>query len=141
MGVSCRNRAFRSRTFMLQNQQQGELQGMGYATSLVERFGWSSASVAGDNTAAIASVRKLFATPRAVTLNKILLRIFNRLWWSGTVLHLFWVKSEMMPVDALSRLSGTDPTSITQATVDVVAKWGSLMSNIRQLTHMGSARV
>ena len=44
VGVSCRNGAFRSRTFMLQNQQQGELQGMGYATSLVERFGWSSAS-------------------------------------------------------------------------------------------------
>ena len=45
------------------------------------------------------------------------------------------------PVDALSRLSGTDPTSITQATIDAVSKWGSLMSNIRQLTHMGSARV
>ena len=126
---------------MLQNQQQGELQGMGYATGLVERCGWSPASVVGDNTAAIASVKKLPATLRAVTQNKILRRIFNRLWWSGTLLHLFWVKSKMMPADALSRLRGTDPTSITQATLDAVSKWGSLMSNIHQLTHMGSARV
>ena len=68
-------------------------------------------------------------------------RIFNRLWWSGTLLHFFWVKSEMMPADALSRLSGTNLTSITQATIDTVSKWGSLMSNICRLTHMGSARV
>ena len=47
----------------------------------------------------------------------------------------------MMPADALSRLSGTYPTSITQPTVDTMSKCGSLMSNIRQLTHMGSARV
>ena len=38
---------------------------MGYNTSLVEKFGWCSANVVGDNTAAIASVKKLCATPRA----------------------------------------------------------------------------
>ena len=141
VGVSCRNGAFRSKTFMSQNPQQGELQGMGYAISLGEKFGWSSASVVGDKTAAIASVNKLSATPRAVTQNKILRRIFNRLWWSGTLLHLFWVKSEMMPADALSRLKGTNPTSISRATVDAVSKWGILMSDVRQLAHMGSARV
>ena len=59
----------------------------------------------------------------------------------GTLLHLFWVQSEVMPADALSRLKGTDRTSITRATVDTASKWGTLMSNIRQLTHMGSARV
>ena len=114
---------------------------MGCATSVVEKFEWSSASVVGDNTAAIASVKKLSVTPRAFNHNKILQRIFNRLWCSGTLLHLFWVKSEMMLVHALSRLKGTDPTSITRATVDAVSKWGTLMSNVRQLTHMGSARV
>ena len=80
---------------------------MGYDTSLVEIFGWSLASIVGDNTAAIASVKKLSATPRGVTQNKILRRIFNRLWWSRTLLHLFWVKSEMMLADALFRLSDT----------------------------------
>ena len=65
----------------------------------------------GDNRATIASFKKLSATPRAVTQNNILRRILNRLWWSGTLLHLFWVKSEMMLVDALWRLKGTDPTS------------------------------
>ena len=114
---------------------------MGYATSLIERFGWSSASIVGDNTTAIASVKKLSATLRIVTLNRILRRIFNRLRWSGNLLHLFWVKSEMMPADALSRLSDTHPASITQAIVEAVCKWGSLMSNVHQLTHMGSARV
>ena len=64
---------------MLQNQSQEELLGMGYVTSLVERFGWSSASIVGNNTAAIASVKKLSPTPRAVTQNKILRRTFNRL--------------------------------------------------------------
>ena len=72
VGVSCINGASRSRTFMLQNEQQGELQGMGYTISLVERFGWSSASVVRDDTAAVASGKKLSTTPRAVTLNKIL---------------------------------------------------------------------
>ena len=123
---------------MLQNQQQGELQGMGYATNLVKNFGWSCASVVGDNMAAIASVKKLSATPRAVTQNEILRRIFNRLWWSGTHLHLFWVKLKMMPADALSRLKGTGPASITRATLDAMSKWGTLMSDVRQLTHMGS---
>ena len=56
-------------------------------------------------------------------------------------MHLFWVKSKMMLADALSKLSGTDPTSITQATIDALSKWRSLMSNIHQLTHMGSAWV
>ena len=133
--MSCRNGAFRSRTFMLQNQQQGELQGMGYTTRLVERFGWSFASVMGDNTTATAGVRKLSTTPRALTQNQILRRIISRLWWSRTMLHLFWVKSQVMQADALSRLSGTNPTRPTdQATVDAVSKWASLMSHIRQLT-------
>ena len=70
---------------------------MGYVTSLVQRFGWSSPGIVGVNTTAIASVWKLSATPRVVTQNKILRRIFNSLWWSRTLLHLFWVKSEMMP--------------------------------------------
>ena len=35
------------------------------------------------------------------------------LYWSRNLLHLFWVKSEMMPADALSRMSDTGPTSIT----------------------------
>ena len=55
-----------------------------------------------DNTTAIASVKKLSATPRVVTQNK---RIFNRLWWFGTLLHLFWVKSQMTPADPHSKLS------------------------------------
>ena len=61
---------------------------MGYTTSMVEKFGWSSASTVGDNTAAIASFKKLSATPLAVTQSKMLCRIFNRLWGSGTLLHL-----------------------------------------------------
>ena len=78
--------------FFLRNQQQGELQVMGHAARMVDRFGWSSASVVGDNTATLASMRKLSATPRAVTQNKI---AFNLLWWSGTLLHLSWVKSKL----------------------------------------------
>ena len=90
----------------------------------------------GDNTAVIASVKMLSPTPRVV-----LRKIVHKLWYSGTLLHLFWVKSDVMPADALSRLKGTDQMSITRATVDVVSKSGTLMSDVRQLTHMGSARV
>ena len=112
---------------------------MGYTTSVVERFGWSSASIVGDNTAAIASVRNLSATPRAITQNNILRRMSKRLWWSRTLLHLFWVQSELMPADALSRMSDTSSCCITGATVDALSKWGSLMSNVCKLTHVSSA--
>ena len=113
--------------FPLHNEQQGELQGMGHAARLVERFGWSSASVVGDNTVAVASIRKLPATPQVVTQNKILRRTFNLLWWPGTLLHLFWVKSELMPADAISRLLEVTPSAITMTAADALSKWNVLM--------------
>ena len=62
--------------------------GVGYATTLVKKFGWSFVTVVGDNTAAIASAKKLSATPRAVTQNKILRRIFNMVVWDPIALVL-----------------------------------------------------
>ena len=47
---------------------------------LMEQFGWSSTSIVNDNIAAVASMRKLCATPRAVPQNKIVPKVFNHLW-------------------------------------------------------------
>ena len=141
VGVSCRNGGVRSRCFSLQNQQQGELQGMCYTAHLVQKFGWGTTNVIGDNTAALASVRKLAANLRAVLQNKLLRRLFNLMWWSGTVLHLYWAPSELMPADALSRISQTTPVQVTDASVQAQEQWNTIMSDLWSLTFYGTTCV
>ena len=116
VGVSCCSGAIWSKCFQLQNHQQGGLQdsaGLCYASRLVQKFGWGTTNVVGDNTDALASARKVAATPRAVIQNKLLRRLFNMLWWSGTALHLFCTRSHLMPADALSRLPAVTPVAVT----------------------------
>ena len=61
----------------------------------------------------------------AVTRSKLIRRLPQLLWWTGMTVHLFWVPSEMMPADGISRIG---PVSIV-IVIDVTQnRWSDIMT-------------
>ena len=49
--------------------------------------------------------------------------LFYMMWWSGTVLHLYWAQSELMPADTNSCVSQATPVQITDSSVQAREQW------------------
>ena len=141
IGLSTRKGIARTVVKQLGNQQQGELAGVNYAAHFTSNQRIHSVNLLIDNMAAIFSSRKLNASPKAPAQTRIVRNMFNHLWWTGTMQHLFWVPTRLMPADPVSRIHKVFGDLLGKAMVEARSKWNSIMSNLQLIHFMESVKV
>ena len=126
----------------LENQQQGELAGALMACKFAVARGFHSVRLVLDNTAACWSMLNLKCATRASVQGKILRRVLNLLLWSGLVVHIVWVRSGLMPADAISRIQGpVTSLSMTAAVLEARGRWDSVLAHHREVVEYGTLRM
>ena len=144
IALSTRKGTTRTGIKKLGNQQQGELAGVNYAAHFASKQRMHNVNLLIDNMAAIFSCRKLKASPKAPAQTRIVRNLFNHLWWTGMMLHLFWVPTSVMPSGPVSRIHQVSRDLPGKAMVEAQNKWNTIMKDL-QLIHlihlMGCGRV
>ena len=91
--------------------------------------------------AAIFSPKKLKASPKALARTRIVRTLLHHFKWTGTMLHLFWGPTRVMPADPVSRIRQVFGDFLGKAIVEAVNKLNTIMKDLQLIHLVGSGRV